>query len=98
MRSAGGAGADHFVAGDIATVKSTLDLMASASALSDSSGAGVPGDFAGAFQYDIFVPDGTTYALTAGSFVVPEPGTGLMLLLGLGLLAISNREDDAISC
>ncbi len=94
---AGGAGADHFIAGDFASVKGTLDLMTDASALPDASPTGTPGDFAGAFQYDIFVPNGTTYALTAGSFV-PEPGTGVMLLLGLGLLAFRKREDEAISC
>lgn len=94
---AGGGGADHFVAGDVTTVKSALELMTSASALPDSSGPGTPGDFAGAFQYDIFVPNGEIYALTAGTFV-PEPGTGILLMLGLGLLAIRNREDDEISC
>ncbi len=94
--SAGGTGADHFMAGDVATVKSTLDLLVGAAALPDTTGGGTPGDFAGAFEYDIVVPNGTTYALTAGSFV-PEPGTGAMLLLGLGLLVFHNREGEELS-
>lgn len=95
--SAGNGGADHFQAGDVATVKTALQLMSSATPLADTSSGPVPGDFAGAFQYDIFVPNGETYALSAGSFV-PEPGTGVLLLLGLGVLALRSREDEALSC
>jgi hypothetical protein len=95
--TAGNGGSDHFQAGDVATVKTALELMSSATPLADTSSGAIPGDFAGAFQYDIFVPNGDTYALSAGSFV-PEPGTGVLLLLGLGVLALRNREADALSC
>ncbi len=81
-------GADHFQIGGYPSVRTALNNMTSATDLSDTGGGFGPGDFTGAYQFDLTIAanDSVTVGMN-----LPNVGASWMLLMGLAGLAIAPR-------
>jgi uncharacterized protein (TIGR03382 family) len=90
--------ADHFEVTTYPGLRNKLDNLTAATDLADTGAMFGPADFTAAFQHDLLSLDpGDAAMIGYGVIATPEPGSGILLALGLLGLAASGRRREAPS-